>query len=65
MVATVPAVEGVDSWGYPREEAVRHVQEALELEMMLEVLQEDGESIPEELDMSLATVEVALKSNAA
>jgi predicted RNase H-like HicB family nuclease len=44
--ATIPAVPGAYSWGYTKEEALEHVQEALEV--MLEFLEEQGEPIPEE-----------------
>lgn len=45
--ASVPELEahGAATWGYTREEALRNIQEAVQ--MVIEVLREDGEPIPE------------------
>ncbi len=51
FVVEVPSLPGCISQGETREEALEHIKEAIELH--IEVLQERGESIPED------TIEVA------
>jgi predicted RNase H-like HicB family nuclease len=48
--AEVPALPDCHSWGYTYEEALKHIKEAAEL--CLEIMAEDGESIPEDVQVS-------------
>ncbi|MEX2300972.1 MAG: type II toxin-antitoxin system HicB family antitoxin [Bryobacterales bacterium] len=43
-------VQGAATWGETREEALRHIQEVVQ--MIVNELIEDGESIPEEVEGS-------------
>ena len=47
-IAYCPALvkQGAATWGYTRDEAVKHIREVLE--MTLECMLEDGEAIPDE-----------------
>ena len=56
--ATVPILPGCVSEGDTKEEALANIKEAIEL--YLESLQADGESIPSEESMEEAIVEVTV-----
>ena len=46
FTAHCPALPGCHTWGYTYEHALEMIQEAVEL--FIEVMQEDGERIPED-----------------
>jgi len=46
--ASIPALQGCDTWGYTVEEALRNVEEAAR--MLLEIMRERGEPIPQDRD---------------
>jgi predicted RNase H-like HicB family nuclease len=56
-LAEFPAVHGAHSWGYSPEEAVRNATEALEL--VIEVLKEDGKPLPEDIETRKVEVNAA------
>ena len=53
-IAEVPSLPGCISQGATRDEAVKNIKEAIEL--YIEVLQEDGQPIPNNPPMQLVTV---------
>lgn len=56
-LAEFPSVHGAHSWGYSPEEAIQNAKEALEL--VLEVLQEDGQTFPEDIQTQRVEVNAA------
>ncbi len=56
-LAEFPAVHGAHSWGHSPEEAIQNASEALEL--VLEVLMEDGKPFPKDIQTQKVSVNAA------